>query len=408
MWGAVIGAGAGIAGGIAANKSAKKAAKKAAKVWDGLETPDIGDQRIYLEDMVQQGVYTPAEAEAILAQDSAMGGVEADQGLRDAQMGALQQLQEYGTEGMTATDKAQLSRIQSNQAANERGSREAILQDQSQRGMGGSGNELAAQLMNQQSSAGNRNLEELEIAAQSQQNRMAGMQSAGQMAGQMSAQDFNQQVMKAQAADAVNQFNTNARQSASNINMENRNNAQLTNLGERQRVSDANTAQRNMQQQYNKELVQKDFDNKFNVAANKSSAIAGQATQIAAANQNTQNMIGGIIQAGATAWGNRDNKQPATGGQGVSDRNAKTNIEEINPNDFLNSLTGYEYNYKDEDRFGEGEQVGIMAQDLEKVAPQAVLEDEDGTKMIDYNKLGAPILAALASLNQKVNALEEQ
>lgn len=47
-----------------------------------------------------------------------------------------------------------------------------------------------------------------------------------------------------------------------------------------------------------------------------------------------------------------------------------------------------------------------MAQDIEKGAPQAVKEDADGTKMVDYNKLGGPILASLADMNDRLKKVE--
>jgi hypothetical protein len=103
--------------------------------------------------------------------------------------------------------------------------------------------------------------------------------------------------------------------------------------------------------------------------------------------------IGGLAETGAKA--------------AASDKAVKQNIEPFDSSKFLNEITGYKYTYKKPEKHGEGEQVGIMAQDLKKVAPQAVTKDVDGTLMIDYNKMGGPILALLADFNRRLNKLEK-
>jgi hypothetical protein len=88
-----------------------------------------------------------------------------------------------------------------------------------------------------------------------------------------------------------------------------------------------------------------------------------------------------------------------------SDENLKTDVEKVDPKEMLDNLTGYSYKYKEGEGMEGGEQVGIMAQDLEKAAPQAVEDTPEG-KAIDYSKMGGPMLAALASLNERLGDLE--
>ena len=54
---------------------------------------------------------------------------------------------------------------------------------------------------------------------------------------------------------------------------------------------------------------------------------------------------------------------------------------------------------------GEGKQVGVMAQDIEKEVPQMVQDTPEG-KVVDYNKAGGPILASMASLHDRLKKLE--
>lgn len=71
----------------------------------------------------------------------------------------------------------------------------------------------------------------------------------------------------------------------------------------------------------------------------------------------------------------------------ASDIRTKENIKAIG---YLpNGLPVYEFEYKPEfkDQWGHGTQVGVMAQDVEKVIPEAVIEHPDGYKMVNYGAL---------------------
>lgn len=70
-----------------------------------------------------------------------------------------------------------------------------------------------------------------------------------------------------------------------------------------------------------------------------------------------------------------------------SDIRVKENIKAIG---YLpNGLPVYEYEYKPEFKSigGEGKFIGVMAQDVEKVIPEAVVEHPDGYKMVNYGAL---------------------
>lgn len=64
----------------------------------------------------------------------------------------------------------------------------------------------------------------------------------------------------------------------------------------------------------------------------------------------------------------------------MSDRRLKTNVQRIGTHpDYGIGIYSYE-------KFGKPE-IGVMAQELEKVRPDAVAEHESGYKMVDYNKV---------------------
>lgn len=135
--------------------------------------------------------------------------VQEDPQLRQAQIAALAQLQGLANEGgMNLTDKANLANLQGEAAAQERGARQAILQNAAARGQSGSGFELAAQLANQQGSATRNANNSLNVAAQAQARALQAMQQAGSTAGNIRNQDYGQASDKAKAQDIINQFNT--------------------------------------------------------------------------------------------------------------------------------------------------------------------------------------------------------
>lgn len=95
----------------------------------------------------------------------------------------------------------------------------------------------------------------------------------------------------------------------------------------------------------------------------------------------------------------------------ASDKNLKKDFE--NPDDdieqFLNMLSKSSKSYKYKDGFGlpKGEQLGPMAQDLEKndLANGAVMDDPNG-KMVDYGKLLPAITASLGKLHKDIQSMK--
>jgi hypothetical protein len=84
-------------------------------------------------------------------------------------------------------------------------------------------------------------------------------------------------------------------------NVASQNAASATNLGEKQRIADANVGTRNAQQQYNKGLLQSNFDNQMKLASSKAATrIGGVSNQIAENSANNtanasafQSLVGG-------------------------------------------------------------------------------------------------------------------
>ena len=67
-------------------------------------------------------------------------------------------------------------------------------------------------------------------------------------------------------------------------------------------------------------------------------------------------------------------------------------------------MQGVEYNLiKDLEKKN---QIGVIAQDIEKIIPEVVYTDEKGMKSVAYQNLTAVLIEAVKELSNKVNELE--
>lgn len=95
-----------------------------------------------------------------------------------------------------------------------------------------------------------------------------------------------------------------------------------------------------------------------------------------------------------------------------SDARFKQNITDItSPLEKLLRLKGVEYEMKTDqfrkNHFATGRQMGLLAQDVEKIVPDVVTE-KDGYKGVDYAKLVPLLIEAMKEQNKKIELLERQ
>lgn len=380
--------------------SADKKFQAALDAINGVKAPTVEEQKIQLEQLVQQGIITPEEMQTYLQEDSGMADINIDPRFRQAQVGALTQLQDIATEGgLTATDRARMQDIFDAQNAEERGQREAIEQNARERGIGGSDFMLASKLISNQEGANRAARQGMDVAALAEQRALEAMIRAGELGGNIDQQEFEQQAKIKAAQDAVNQFNTATRQQVAGVNVGARNTAQQLNLGESQRIADTNTTNTNINRERDANLIQQKFQNEMD-KARAAAGIYGQwgTNEQAAANSKYGAQMGafGTALTGAATLG---------AGALASD---VMNKEEIAPADvdldeFMVSLQPYKYKYKDKAKHGDGEQHGVMAQDMAKTKTGAAIvkQTPDGL-VIDTNKGFGVLAAAIGRLNKKL------
>ena len=93
-----------------------------------------------------------------------------------------------------------------------------------------------------------------------------------------------------------------------------------------------------------------------------------------------------------------------------SDERLKENLEPIGSAvEKVEQLTGYTYNWIPMEGvhvYGDMKDVGVIAQEVEKVLPELVSDRENGYKAVKYDKLTAVLIQAVKELSERVKTLE--
>ena len=96
-------------------------------------------------------------------------------------------------------------------------------------------------------------------------------------------------------------------------------------------------------------------------------------------------------------FGKLNRATQGTGGNGndgagdhtkMSDRRSKANIVRIGNHPLGIGLYLFDYRAEFRDEWGHGRQLGVMADEVETVVPDAVSVHANGLKVVDYSKLG--------------------
>lgn len=288
-YGAAIGGGIGLAGTLIgasnakqAERAARRAREQAMALLAGVELPEMQELLYkYGSDALPEvvGTLSPEQEQTFLTDSSAMEDVSVDPRLADAQMAALNQLQEVSQGGLTEADMMAAEQIRRQTSAQDQAKQGQILQEMSARGMGGSGAELIARLKSSQSAADRSSSAGMDLLQQAQARALQAMSQQGGMAGSMRSQEFGEQSQVAQAKDVINQFNTNQRTGAASRNTAATNQARQYNLDRSQGVSDQRAGIRREQEQQRVNATQQDYDNRYGRAQDQANIMAGNAAQ---------------------------------------------------------------------------------------------------------------------------------
>jgi len=93
-----------------------------------------------------------------------------------------------------------------------------------------------------------------------------------------------------------------------------------------------------------------------------------------------------------------------------SDERYKDNLQVItNPIDKVKSLTGYTFTWNDKHKqFNGNNDIGVVAQEVEKVFPEIVDTRDDGYKAVKYEKMVALLIEAVKDQQKQIDELKEK
>jgi len=228
-----------------------------------IQIPGVAEQLVNWDDLVQQGVLSPLQVQEIQTDPSKLRDFIATPEFKDASSKGLAQLREIAEGGFSLQDQAAMEEIRRRVASQERGAREAILQSAHARGVGGSGLEMASNLMSQQNAADRRALENLMTAARGEERRMGAAERGATLGSQLRGQEFGEARTMDEADRLINQFNAQMRMRKSEGDVGRAERAQAQNLAESQRIHDINRQKRHEADLRNKQLYQQRYENEL-------------------------------------------------------------------------------------------------------------------------------------------------
>lgn len=292
--------------------------------------------------------WNPEQATAEDQINSRLSGTAFDQINRDPrlerdQMDTLSRLGDISRDGYTMEEAAAMARARSEANRDDASRRASILQQMRMRGGGGGGAELAAQLASADSAAERESQASMDAAANGQRRQLQALLQRGQMAGQMSRQNFDEQSRQAEARDRLNEFNARVSGEFAKNRIDNANRAGQWNAGQNNdwNMKTSEIDYTDATQDMNRKIAEEQERQKRK--AQKRSGLGGALGGIAGG------VIGGIY-GGPMGAGAGASVGQAAGSAIFSDERMKKDVDDADPNDFddfIESIKPKNFNYKE-------------------------------------------------------------
>jgi len=146
--------------------------------------------------------------------------------------------------------------------------------------------------------------------------------------------------------------------------------------------------------------------------SNLSNALAHDGTnwQVESSTQSTSKITGALIVDGGVGIAKTLNVGEDVVAYASSDERYKDNIKPIeNPNEKLKQIGGYTFDWNDKHEVFKGQHdVGVIAQEIEKVLPEIVETRENGYKAVKYEKIVSLLIESNKELIKRVEELESK
>lgn len=262
-----------------------------------VQLPSATELQVELTRYVIAGELTPREAEAILQKESELRGLEVDPELQAAQYEALAKMKVMADQGFDMTDKAKALNVYDQMMGAATAARKATQEQAQRRGIGGSGLELAEQMLGSQQAAQMSNRYWTDIAAASEQARKQALGQYADMATGMRTQEFGEKSKIAEAQDLINRFNAAQQAATQEANINRAREADIFNLTNQQDIANKNVDLANKEAMIKRENALKLAE----LEMQRAQGIAGGGTTTSTTKtDNSGQLIGSGIGAAAT------------------------------------------------------------------------------------------------------------
>lgn len=283
--GAIMG-GASILGGVIGNirsgkdrRAAEEAQKKALAEIEAIGAgPDLAKQ-IMFRQFESAGVLTPEVEKAIELQAPKVSQIKEDIRFKDAQMRALQALQQRGMAGFTPEEQFQLRQQEQQAQRGAESKRQQILAEMRARGAGDSGAAILAQMQGADALAAQQSEAAGRAAATASERALQAITQAGTLGGQIRGQEFDIARTKAAAEDEMSRFNVQQQIARQQRNIERQTGAQQFNLQQQQAIMNANIQQQNAELLRQRQAQQQMYENQKALAGMRAGAYSAEAQQ---------------------------------------------------------------------------------------------------------------------------------
>ena len=92
----------------------------------------------------------------------------------------------------------------------------------------------------------------------------------------------------------------------------------------------------------------------------------------------------------------------------TSDKRFKNNIKPIkNPIDKILQIGGYTFNWNKKQNTYNGNDIGVIAQEIEKVLPEVVTKRDDGFRAVKYDKIVPLLIEAIKDQQKQIDNLKK-
>ena len=264
--------------------------QQARKRIDDVESPDYTQ----MEDYIRQAAAENPELMGLFQEaqlgESALEDIAIDPKLRENQSKVIDELSELAETGMSDEDMAKRRQLQRQVAQDEQARQKSIIQNLQERGLGGSGLELALRSASSQESARRASEGADRLTSDMAERRRNALAQLSESAGRLRSQDYGEQKDLASTRDTIAQFNALQRANTANQNL------QL-----RQGLENQRSAQNRQMYGNLGNLQQQRFSNEMQKAgayANATSPIAQMQARNVAKSQGPLGMIGTLAGAG--------------------------------------------------------------------------------------------------------------